>query len=72
MAEAFKQLIQRYAKGKKICNCGQAYETPCGEGIIDGKHRTDVMMCAWGCSANQINAKEYIAKEIIKEFKIKL
>jgi len=67
----FERLIQRYADGKPICNCGQAYYTPCGVGI-DGKgsRRTDMLTCAYGCSANQNDAKNYVAARVVAEFNL--
>jgi len=55
----FKKLIKRYANGKEICNCGEAYYS---------KDEDGHSICKDGCSANIINAKEYIATKIIEEF----
>lgn len=54
MSNSFKRLILKYANGRKICNCGSAYRNAEGN-------------CKYGCSANQIFAKEYVAKEAEKE-----
>lgn len=68
----FEQLVERYADGRPICNCRQAYYTPCGEGIdAVGNKRTDLPACAGGCSANKIGAKEYIAARVVAEFNLK-
>ena len=59
---AFKALILRYADGRRICNCGEAYYSPAEPGTYwtsDG-HVPDV--CRDGCSANLINAKYEMAK----------
>jgi len=63
----FKELIKKYADGKPICNCGEAYYSKCGVGIENGEERTDFLACEGGCSTNQLFAKEYIAKRIVKE-----
>lgn len=67
MTTGFQKLIQRYAKGKTICNCQEAYYENCGEGYLNGKHRTDLPICKHGCSANQIAAKEHIAAAVLQE-----
>jgi hypothetical protein len=67
MPDNFNKLIVRYADGRKICNCGEAYQEPCMRGIKDGVERCDLMGCKHGCSANQIEAKEYIAKRVISD-----
>lgn len=64
---AWEELVKRYADGRTICNCGQAYATPCGHGIHKGVERHDLLVCAGGCSGNQIAAKEEIAKRVIAE-----
>ena len=72
---AWETLIKRYKGKKTICNCGQAYYTNCGEASIfdvkKGKWITiqDAPICKNGCSANQLNAKEFIAREVLKELK---
>lgn len=70
---AFKQLVVRYANGRQICNCGDAYLTNCGKGYILGDHGSryveDLPVCRYGCSANQITAKEFIAEQVLKELK---
>lgn len=63
----FEQLIIRYADGRDICNCGQAYYENCGEGMIDGERRYNIKACRFGCSSNQINAKDYVAKRVLEE-----
>ena len=66
------KLIERYADGRKPCNCGQAYYTNCGTAHIFGpsggvKVIHDNPICKDGCSANMIRAKFEIAKRIYKE-----
>ncbi len=64
----WKDLVVRYADGRPICNCGDAYYSPCGVGIDrTGKSRTDMLACKYGCSSNKITAKEEIAGKVIKE-----
>jgi len=67
----FQKLIERYAKGKTICNCREAYYENCGEGHVDGEYRTDIPICKHGCSANQIAAKEYVAAMALHELEQK-
>jgi len=65
---SFVFLLKRYAKGRKFCNCQEAYyaqrpgETLSGKAIID-------YYCPGGCSANQIDAKYEVAKEALKEIR---
>lgn len=66
--DACNQLVQRYADGRPICNCGEAYYSPCGHGIdARGAHRTDMLACKYGCSANKISAKAYIASRMLAD-----
>lgn len=51
---SYKLLIERYADGRRICNCGSAYKDGSGA-------------CRYGCSANQISAKHYIADRAARE-----
>lgn len=64
----WQELVKRYADGRPICNCGEAYYTPCGHGIDGtGRRRTDMLACQHGCSANKIYAKEEIAGRVLAE-----
>lgn len=74
MCTNFEKLIIKYAGRKKICNCGEAYLTNCGiawipDGKGDWKKVTNHPVCNYGCSANQIIAKEYIAMRVRKDLK---
>jgi len=53
MGENWKKLIKRYKTDKKICNCGESYTNKEGQ-------------CPNGCSANQYEAKEYVATEVVR------
>ena len=69
----WQKLVERYADGKPICNCRNAYTSPTGNGFAWNEehgallYKTDLLECKHGCSANQIAAKEYIAGRIIAE-----
>lgn len=64
----WQKLIKRYADGRQICNCGDAYYTPCGVGIdCDGNHRTDLPACQYGCSANQLFTRDDIARRVLAD-----
>jgi len=52
MSECWKELVLLHADGRQVCNCGWAYYDATGR-------------CAWGCSANQIRAREDIACRIL-------
>ena len=68
-AHAWKDLVQRYADGRHVCNCGDAYYTPCGVGLLnDGTAVTDALVCRYGCSANQLDAKKDIARRVLEDF----
>ena len=69
MGKYWKELVKKYADGKPVCNCGDAYYTPCGIGICNGVERNDILICEHGCSANMYKAKEEIAKKILEEVK---
>ncbi len=57
MQTAWERLVEKYAKGRRICNCRQAYFV-----FKDGAYT-----CQYGCATNQLVAKETIAVEILKE-----
>lgn len=57
MKTAFRRLIVKYADGRVLCNCREAYRDAEGH-------------CAHGCSSNQIRAKEYIAERAEKEIAV--
>lgn len=72
MPYEWEKLIKRYANGRLICNCGQAYYSLDGEAWIvggpdDGKHITDYPHCKYGCQANQYAVKDEIAKAVLAE-----
>jgi len=65
---AFQRLLHRYAEDKPICNCGNAYYSPCGKSWSQelGNHTT--WACQYGCLTNCLNAVGYIAKCVEEEF----
>lgn len=65
----WKDLIVLYADGRPICNCGDAYYSPCGKGYKGGEYRTDLLACKHGCSANQMAARDYIAARVGRDLK---
>lgn len=69
--KAWKLLVQKYADGRPICNCGAAYLTPCGHGFVTENgvtvKRTDMLTCQHGCSSNCMRAQEEIAQRILAE-----
>lgn len=63
---AWQALIKIHANGRPVCNCGDAYYSPCGVGIDGaGNKRDDMIACDGGCSFNKITAKDYIAKRVL-------
>lgn len=64
---AFGDLIKRYANGRRVCNCGEAYYTNCGTGIVGNERRADLPACQWGCSANRVVARNEIAERVLQE-----
>ena len=75
--EDFQKLIERYADGKPICNCRDAYYKPIGRGCIrrgDGNYewREDLPACEYGCEYNRERAKEYVAERVVEELKEEL
>ena len=71
MPTNFQKLVKRYAGGKTICICKEGYKENCGEGYVNGIHRTDLSVCRHGCSANQIATKEHIATMVLQELEEK-
>lgn len=55
--EAWRELVRRYADGRKPCNCGAAYYT----------ERDGHLVCEYGCSSNLISAREEIALRVLAE-----
>lgn len=67
--DAWEILVAKYADGRPLCNCKEAYYTPCGKGIDgSGMERTDMLACQYGCSANKIFTRDEIAEKILKDF----
>ena len=70
---AFEKLIVRYQDDLKLCNCRQAYELECpGDGVcgLCLPHAKDHTYCLHGCSTNQLQAKEHVAKRMLKDLNI--
>lgn len=66
--EDWKSLVARYAAGRPLCNCKEAYYTPCGHGIDgNGERRTDLLVCQYGCEANRLFCRDEIAGYVIAE-----
>lgn len=68
---SYEKLLHQYAGDKPICNCGQSYKRwippvkdPYGPGIYEGRFG-----CKHGCSANQLDAVEYICGRVLEEQK---
>lgn len=71
MSEAhWRELIRRFANGRDICNCGNAYYANDGEYWLagdpagspphqDGKH------CKFGCQANILRARDELAEKLL-------
>lgn len=67
---AWMKLIERYANGREICNCGCAYYAPIGSVYytLDGKKKYhESRACQYGCQANQYAVKEDIAQHVLAE-----
>lgn len=68
MSTNFERLIQRYANGKEICKCRNAYIESPVVAIISGENVYGPPICSGGCSYNSIKAKEYVADMVVIEF----
>ena len=66
----WRMLVRRYADGRSICNCSEAYYSENGEYYLNGEKKTDGKFCRHGCQANQWSAKYDIARRICEEFGI--
>lgn len=53
--EAWKTLVRRYANGRCLCNCREAYRGSDG-------------MCPHGCSANKLTVRDEIAEHILEVY----
>jgi hypothetical protein len=58
MPDEWAALVARYADDRKICNCRAAYYA-LGPG--------DQGFCQYGCSANQLCARDEIARRVLEE-----
>lgn len=72
---AWERLVERFADGRPVCNCRQAYYTrnpnPHSnpiyrlDGVIIG-YGEPPLHCAHGCSANKLQARDEIAERVEK------
>lgn len=71
MSGDWEKLIKRYAGGRPICNCGQAYYATDGEYMLSGSGKIfhDGKHCKNGCDANKFLAKDEIARCVLAELK---
>lgn len=73
---AWKELIKKYADGRPICNCGDAYYSTGGQYWVVSKNgmteHNDGLYCKWGCQCAQSEAKEYVALKIVEMWLLKL
>jgi len=67
---SWQKLVLHYSRGRKICNCREAYAGKV-EGYQDGR-RIQMWGCPNGCGANQIDAREFVAKKVIDEFNMNM
>ena len=65
--DAFTKLLLRYADGRQLCNCNEAYEGLVKAYVV-GKGYVMVPGCVHGCSTNKIDAKEEVAERLVGEF----
>lgn len=69
--EEWKQLVRRYQPAdRRLCNCRNAYYTwfppESGRAFLD-RRPIGAWLCANGCSANQIEARDHVAKSVLAE-----
>lgn len=69
MANEWEDLVRRYANGRSICNCGNAYYSEGGTYWKTGSTETfhDGQYCKDGCSANCCTVKDDVAKRALAE-----
>ncbi len=63
----WQMLIERYADGKPICRCGQAYYTTCGRGYSEGDWPEDPDVLPLSCKETIFGTHEYIAERVMQE-----
>lgn len=51
---AYRELVKKYANGRRLCNCEKAYRN------LDGN-------CASGCDSNLISCRNEIAQKVLEE-----
>jgi len=72
MPGEWEKLVERYADGRSLCNCGNAYYSEGGEYMIaggpdHGKTFHNGKHCKYGCQANQYGVKDEIASRVLAE-----
>lgn len=71
---SWELLVVRYADGRAVCNCGEAWYMRVGETsfeVVDGHYRkvanTNPRTCQYGCQANQRACKVEIGQRVVAE-----
>lgn len=64
---AWRALVERYADGRPICNCREAFAVMVEAVGLDGEPVRVVKKCEDGCSAALIRAKHEIGRRALEE-----
>lgn len=63
--DAWHALVVRFANGRPLCNCRDAYYATDGKGYRGGERVADLHHCKDGCSANILTTRDEIAQRVI-------
>lgn len=63
----WEKLIVRYADGRPLCNCRQAYYTTGGKYWLGGQEHNDGLYCGGGCGAARLDAQDIVAAGVVRD-----
>lgn len=65
---AYKRLVERYADGRRPCNCKEAYYSDDLGHSFDANGKVHLgQICQHGCSANRLTVRDQIAERVEAE-----
>jgi hypothetical protein len=66
----WQTLVKRFANGRPICNCGDAYYSEGGTYWRGGNEHHDGLYCKGGCNAARYEARDHVAMCVLAELKV--
>ena len=67
--DPWQALVERYADGRPLCNCRDAYYSTGGKYSLGGVEHNDGLYCKGGCNAAWYEARQHVARSVIAELK---